>query len=66
MGSQLEHSLLNPNQFRHHGISVQDNPFANVPLHIASVDDDFSIPLQVDGTNIFFNSKTPTAHKLMC
>jgi hypothetical protein len=29
MGTHLEHSLLNPNQMRHHGITVQDNPYAN-------------------------------------
>jgi hypothetical protein len=25
MGDQLEHSLLNPNQLRHYGVTVQDN-----------------------------------------
>ena len=64
MGSQLEHSLLNPNQLRHHGITVQDNPYANEPLRIAAIDDDFSIPLQTEGTIIFFNTRTPTAHEL--
>lgn len=64
MGSHLEHSLLNPNQMRHHGITVQDNPYANEPLRIHASDDDFSIPLRTDGTIIFFNSRTPTAYEL--
>ncbi len=64
MGSHLDHSLLNPNQMCHHGITVQDNPYANESLRIAAVDDDFSILLQTDGTIIFFNTRTPTAHEL--
>ena len=63
MGSHLQHSLLNPNQMRHHGITVQDNPYANEPLRIQATDDDFAIPLRTDGTIIFFNSRTPTAHE---
>ena len=64
MGAQLDHSLLNPNQLRHHGITVQDNPYADVSLHLESHDDEFAIPLQADGTTIFFNSRTPTAYEL--
>jgi Reverse transcriptase (RNA-dependent DNA polymerase) len=64
MGSQLDHSLLNPNQMRHHGIIVQDNPYADVGLQLTANADDFAIPLQSDGTVIYFNSRTPTAHEL--
>ena len=36
IGDQMEHSLLNPNQLRHFGVTVQDNPFADAPLYISS------------------------------
>jgi hypothetical protein len=64
MGDLLDHSLLNPNQLRSHGIDVHDNPFGAVAMHIASNDDDFMHPMQADGTIIYFDSRTPTNHKL--
>jgi hypothetical protein len=64
MGNQLDHSLLNPNQMRFHGITVQDNPYAPNSLHITSPDDEFMLPLQSDGTTIFFNSRMPTSFEL--
>ena len=64
MGDHLQHSLLNPNQLRHHGIVVQDNPYADTSLHLTSFDDDFVLPMQSEGTTIFFDSRTPTNHEL--
>ena len=64
MGTHLEHSLLNPNQMRHHGITVQDNPYANESLQLQALDDEFSNPLQNGGIIIVFNTRTPTAHEL--
>jgi hypothetical protein len=64
MGDQLDHSLLNPNQMRHHGITVQDNPYATTSLHITAPDDELTLPLQPDGTAIFLNSRTPTSFEL--
>lgn len=64
MGEMLDHSLINPNQLRYHGIDVQDNPFGNVAMHIASDDNNFMHPMQADGTTIFFDSRTPTNHEL--
>ena len=31
---ELKHSLMNPNQLRHFGVMVQDNPFSNSPMVI--------------------------------
>ncbi len=45
MGAQLDHSLINPNQLHHHGIDVQDNPYADTSMHLASHDDEFILPL---------------------
>jgi hypothetical protein len=64
MGELLDHSLINPNQLRPHGVDVQDNPFGNVAMHIASDNDDFVHPMQGDGTTIFFDSRTPTSYEL--
>jgi hypothetical protein len=64
MGEMLDHSLINPNQLPFHGIEVQDNPFGDVAMHIASDHDDFVHPMQADGTTIFFDSRTPTNYEL--
>jgi len=60
---KMQHSLLNPNQLRFHGVSVHDNPFdAHNPLSIKH--DDIAIPLSITGTNIFLNTHTPSQHEL--
>ena len=64
MGDHLDHSLLNPNQLRHYGIIVQDNPFDKTALHLASHHDEFMMPMQADGTTIYFDSRTPTDYEL--
>ena len=60
----MEHSLLNPNQLRAHGIEVQDNPFDPVQCHIDSCFDGIKIPLFTQGTVIFANTRTPTEAEL--
>ena len=42
----LQHSLFNPNQFRHFGTVVQDNPFALDPMKIETSDGSFTACLQ--------------------
>ncbi len=64
MGNQLDHSLLNPNQLRHHGIVVQDNPYDDKSLQLLSHDDEITIPMHADGTTIYFASWTPTDFEL--
>ena len=64
MGNQMEHSLINPNQLRHFGIHVQDNPYALAPLFIMAEDTSFSLPLAADGTTIFADTRTPTQQEL--
>lgn len=64
MGDQMEHSLINPNQLRHFGIQVQDNPYALAPLFIMVEDTSFSLPLAADGTTIFADTRTPTQQEL--
>ena len=41
MGETMDHTLVNPNQLRAYGMKVQDNPFAEAPIFIATEDHDF-------------------------
>jgi len=60
----LENSLMNPNQLRHFGVEVQDNPFHRDPMVIRKDDEDdgngFVACLKTQGTVIYFNTWTPT------
>ena len=64
MGDQMENSLLNPNQLRHFGVTVQDNPFSPVPLHMATEDSSFIMPLAMLGTIVTAQTRTPTQEEL--
>ena len=64
MGDQLSHTLVNPNQLRSFGVTVQDNPFSGSPLYIATEDEEFVMPLGILGTNIIANTRTPTDEEL--
>lgn len=58
----MDHSLINPNQLRHNGTYVQDNPFSTKPLCLKRKD--IHIPLYISGTTLYFNCRTPTSSKL--
>ena len=64
MGDSMKHSLINPNQLRHHGVTVQDNPFSTDPLFIANEDQKFNMELMIEGTTIFANTFTPSEKEL--
>ena len=64
MGDKMEHTLVNPNQMRLFGITVQDNPVCESPLYLTMEDSDFVLPLQMKGTNVMANTRTPTAQEL--
>ena len=64
MADQMEHTLINPNQLRHFGVTVQDNPFAREPLFIATEDESFVLPLHTEGTNVVVSTRTPTDAEL--
>jgi hypothetical protein len=57
-GSQMDHSLINPNQIREYGIPVYDNPFTQSQFGI-DCNDDF-IPFNTMGTIVYFESRVPT------
>ena len=60
----MDHSLLNPNQLRAHGLEVQDNPFDSVQCHIDTGFDNVKIPLFTQGTVIFTDTRSPTEEEL--
>ena len=64
MGDKMEHTLVNPNQLRSYGITVQDNPFSDAPLFIATETHELVIPLLCTGTIISANTRTPTEKEL--
>jgi Reverse transcriptase (RNA-dependent DNA polymerase) len=64
MGDTMDHSLVNPNQLRHFGITVQDNPYGDTQMHLATEDNTMTMLLQSEGTTIFLESRTPTEDEL--
>ena len=57
------YSLVKPNQLRHFGISVQDNPYdTKNEMSIRGIDSNenkFYLPLLSKGVDISFNTRTP-------
>jgi hypothetical protein len=60
-GHAMDHSLINPNQLRHHGVIVRDNPYnldPTKPMGIEVADNDL-IPFLSKGSMVFFTTKYP-------
>ena len=64
MTKSLDVTLVNPNQLRHYGIHVQDDPSSNRPLSIITEDAEFAMPLSREGTIIFATTHTPSQKEL--
>jgi len=64
MGDSLDHTLINPNQLRHYGTDVQDNPMSNRPLSILTEDGEFCMELMLEGTIIYMDTFTPSQREL--
>jgi hypothetical protein len=58
-GSKLKMSLINPNQIRHYGLAVSDDP-TDKTRDIGISGDDIIIPFEIKGTTVFFKSRLPT------
>ena len=63
MGDTLQHTLVNPNQLRAYGTTVQDNPFAPAPLQFEPSTGP-TIPLASMGTIIYCNTRAPNDREL--
>ena len=64
MGDSMDSTLINPNQLRHYGTQVQDNPVSDLPLSIITEDNEFSMELKMAGTIIYADTHTPTDNEL--
>ena len=64
MGDSMQDTLINPNQLRHYGTNVQDNPMPNYPLSIITADHEFSMEMQMNGTIVYFDSHPPSDREL--
>ena len=64
MGESMNTTLINPNQLRHFGTRVQDNPTSDMPLSIITEDETFSMELQMSGTIVSVNTYTPSQKEL--
>ena len=63
MGDTLQHTLVNPNQLRAYGTTVQDNPFSSTPLKFEPPTGP-TIPLTTTGTIIYCNTRAPSDREL--
>ena len=62
-GEELDHSLINPNQIRHFGIAVSDNPYDNSkPLGIAH--SEVFVPFKSTGATVYFETFRPSDDQL--
>ena len=64
MGETMPNSLINPNQLRAFGCTVQDNPYNGAPLYLEDPDEVITLPLETAGTNILATTRTPSQDEL--
>jgi hypothetical protein len=62
-GTQLDHSLINPNQIRVTGIPVCDDPYDR-HRHLGIDLYEIHIPFLTEGNTIYFSSRVPTKDEL--
>lgn len=58
-GKNLAMSLINPNQIRHGGFVLSDDP-TDSNRSFGIVGEDFHIPFEIAGTTVYFQSHVPT------
>lgn len=62
-GPGLDHSLINPNQIRHFGIPVSDDPF-DATREFGIDHEDIFIPFVTQGSTVLFETFVPTDEEL--
>lgn len=63
-GTSLKHTLWNPNQLRHNGVLVNDNPYDTSPNRLTIQAENLTIPLHTVGTKVQFVTRSPTDYEL--
>jgi hypothetical protein len=58
-GNKMDHSLINPNQLRHYGVVVHDNPYETDPTRTMGIEinDNDLIPFSLQGSTVFFKTR---------
>lgn len=65
MGDELDHSLINPNQVRAHGISLCDDAYDEFrPLGFKVPDSGEILPFKLEGNTVVMKTRTPTVDEL--
>jgi hypothetical protein len=64
MPDNMQSTLVNPNQLRHYGTTIQNNLYSNAPMSLQSPDEDFICPLLSEGTVIYIDTWTPSQEEL--
>ena len=62
-GKKMKMSLINPNQVRHFGVTVSDDP-TDTARPFGIIGQDFFVPFFMDGTTVYFETRAPTAWEL--
>lgn len=62
-GPSLDHSLINPNQIRHFGIPVSDDPYDR-SRQFGIDHEDLFIPFSTTGSTVYFDSYMPTIEEI--
>jgi len=63
-GERVDKSLINPNQCRHYGIPVCNDPTDKCSELGLAIDDNLFIPMDMDGTTCGFDSRCPTLEEM--
>ena len=64
MGENLDHTIVNPNQMRHHRIDMHDNPCMQNAMGITCPEKDATVPIYISGTVVCADIFSPTHQKL--
>ena len=62
-GGKLDQSLINPNQIRHYGIAVSDNPY-DVDKSLGIDHEQDFIPFELEGGTVYFETTYPTMDEI--
>jgi hypothetical protein len=63
-GKRMKMSLINPNQLRHFGITVSDDPTDTTRPFGISTGEGLFVPFQMEGTTVYFETRVPTGWEL--
>ena len=64
MGATMYHTLVNPNQLCVYGMTIQDNPFAEALIFIATEYHEFMLHMSSKENRLAFTTRNPTDKEL--